>query len=167
MCRKTWKIGNTPSRCQFLGVVVSYFHFNKVMEVRWVGARISYRSIMYDNDKSVVHYVLNLSYHKSSMQWICNGNLYTLPTLYSNYRSIFCQAINVFIIMIFSFEVFFLQIHYIYIFVLLANCYSHFFYFNKTLFLFHVQIILKSTLFLALGIFLTLIYMYVHLTLNL
>lgn len=138
------------------------------MEVRWVGARISYRSIMYDNDKSVVHYVWYLSYQKSSMQWICNGNLYTLPTLYSNYRSIFCQAINVFIIMIFSLEVFFstdsLFLHF---FFYLPIVIVIFFYFNKTLFLFHVQIILKSTLFLALGIFLTLIYMYVHLTLNL
>lgn len=150
---KTW---NTPSWCQYLGVVLSYVHFNKVMEVRWVGARISYRSIMYNNDKSVVHSVLNLSY--TSHQ--CNE--YAME-IYTHFR-LCIQIIDHFFwssykrfyyndILIWSF---FLQIHYFYIFFFyLPIVIVIFFYFNKTLFLFHVQIILKSTLFLALGIFLT------------
>lgn len=127
-CVERHKIWNTPSWCQFLGVVVSYFHFNKVMEGRWVGARISYRSIMYNNDKSVVHYVLNLSY--TSHQ--CNE--YAME-IYTHFR-LCIQIIDQFLssykrfyyndILIWSF--FLLQIHYFYIFVLLANCYSHFFF---------------------------------------
>lgn len=128
-CVERHKIWNTPSWCQFLGVVVSYFHFNKVMEGRWVGARISYRSIMCDNDKSVVHSVLNLSY--TSHQ--CNE--YAMK-IYTHFR-LCIQIIDQFFwssykrfyyndILIWSF--FILQIHYFYIFVLLANCYSHFFF---------------------------------------